>query len=892
MKTDFPKKYNPKDFESTTYEMWETNKKFEPQISQTGKNFFIPMPPPNVTSQLHVWHSVMLTIEDIMTRYHRMKGDSTLLLPGTDHAGISTQIKVEEKLATQWKSKHDMPREEFLAECWDWNKKYGWIIQSQFRKMGTSCDWSKEKFTLDPDMNDQVNKAFVDLYNKWLIYKWEYMVNYDPHLKTVISDQEVKYKEEKNKLYYITYFVSWSDNEVIIATTRPETLLWDVAVAVHPKDKRYKKLIKGRKKLILPIVNKEIPIIADEMVDMEFWTWAVKITPAHDANDFATAKRHDLPLDVVVLDKDGKMTPMAGILAGQDHVTARNNIVELLKAKGNLIKVEDHVSRVWYAERGWAKVETIISSQWFVKIDPIVKKVIAWYKAKDFEIIPKQYNKVFEDWIYNLNDWCISRQLIWGHQIPVWYTEKNEIICAINEEKAYEAAKKQFWNEVKLTRDPDALDTWFSSALWPFATLWFDIWESKQSSALFQQFYPAQVLETGHDIIFFWVIRMLLFGYEFTGQTPFETIYLHWLVRDKHGAKMSKSLGNWIDPIDMIDKYGTDALRLTLSVWNTPWNNLKFDEKNCENNMLFINKLWNASRFLYVNIDESKSRNIETIEKEILKNYDDLMFHEKWILSMIRYLHDFVSESMENKSFSEAWTELQMFTKNKFCDYFIEEFKLTKDQSKYWELVILYVLNKLLIMWHPYIPFVTEEIYAKIWYEGHLIDSKWREVKVERDEALEKDKELMIDIIKSVRNLRAENNVMPNKTIKLQVYARNKNAEFLSTVLDLISWIVKSEETFLIDKKVSSSQLAYDVIKSGIEVYVDTSNAIDSEKEIERIKDLISDTKEYIAILDKKLLNESFVRNAPDKLVRAEMEKKSDAKEKLQKLQEKLEKIQ
>jgi valyl-tRNA synthetase len=821
-----------------------------------------------------------------------MKGDATLLLPGTDHAWISTQIKVEEKLAEEWKNKHEMPREEFLDACWDWNKKYGGIIQNQFRKMGTSCDWSREKFTLDDDMNVQVNKAFVDLYNKGLIYKWEYMVNYDPQLKTVVSDQEVKYKEEKTKLYHITYFVSGSDNEVVIATTRPETLLWDVAVAVHPKDKRYKKLIKGQKKLILPIVNKEIPIIADEMVDMEFGTWAVKITPAHDANDFATAKRHDLPLDVVVLDKAWNMTAMAWILAGQDYMTARNNIVELLRAKWNLIKVEDHISRVGYADRWGAKIETIISSQWFVKIDPIVKKVIAWYKAKDFDIIPKQYNKVFEDWIYNLNDWCISRQLIWGHQIPVWYTKNDDIVCAITEEEAYTEAKKKYGNDVILTRDPDALDTWFSSALWPFATLWFDIWAKKQTSELFNQFYPAQVLETGHDIIFFWVIRMLLFWYEFTGETPFRTIYLHGLVRDKHGAKMSKSVWNGIDPIDMIERYGTDALRLTLSVWNTPGNNLKFDEKNCENNMIFINKLWNASRFLHVNIWENTEKDVSVLEKHLVKNYDELMFHEKWILSRMRYLHDLVTESMESYNFSEAGSELQTFTKNEFCDYFIEEFKLSKDVSKHGESVISYVLHKLLSLWHPYIPFVTEEIFGKIGYLWHLIDSEWTRVALKRDEEIEADKKLMMDIIKSVRNIRADNNVMPNKTIKLQIYAKNKNSEFLETVLDLIGWIVKSEETTIIDKKVTSSQLAYDVIKSGIEVYVDTSNAIDSEKEWWRLKDQIQDTKEYIAILDKKLLNESFVRNAPEKLVRAEMDKKSDAQEKLQKLQEKLAKIQ
>ncbi len=886
---EFPKKYNPKEFEEKLYKNWEKTDKFKPRESLTGEQFYIPMPPPNVTSKLHIGHSVMLTLEDIMTRYHRMKWDSTLLLPGTDHAWISTQVKVEEKLALEWKTKHNISREEFLKECFDWTKNYGGQIQNQFRKMWTSCDWSKEKFTMDEDMNKRVNKAFVDLYNKWLIYKWEYMVNYDPVLDTVVSDQEVIMKEEKAKLYHITYFVSGSDNEVVVATTRPETLLWDVAVAVHPKDKRYKKLLKAGKKLILPIVNKEIPIIADEMVDMEFWTWAVKITPAHDENDFNVAKRHDLPLNKVVLWKDWTMTRVAWIFAGQDYKTARENIVELLKAKWNLIKVEDHTSMVWYWERSWAKIETIISKQWFVKIEPLAKKVIKWYRAKEFEIIPKRFNKTFEDWIFNLRDWCISRQLIWWHQIPVWYWPDGEMFCAETEELAYETANAHYKKEVELTRDPDALDTWFSSWLWPFSVLDYDINSDKQND-LFKQFYPASVLETGHDIIFFWVIRMMLFWYEFTGQTPFKTIYLHWLVKDKVGRKMSKSLGNWIDPLDMIEKYWTDALRLTLSIWNTPWNDLKFDEENVENNMFFINKLWNASRFVSSNL-ENIENDVDSLEKDLIKNYDNLMFHEKWILSRIKHLSDLVSEAMEKFDFSDAGQELQTFTRNEFCDYYIEEFKITKENSKYGQKVITYVLNKLLKLWHPYIPFVTEEIFNKVGFTWELIVSDWGTVNIKRDAQIEKDHSLLIDVIREVRSLRADNNIMPNKTIWLKIYAKNKNAEILNEALDVIAWIVKADEIELIDKKIDDNSYAFGVIKTGVEVYVDTSNALDMTKEISRLQSQITDTKEYISILDKKLLNEAFVNKAPEKLVRAEMEKKSQAIEKLWKLEEKFLKI-
>ncbi|QFR39286.1 valine--tRNA ligase [Candidatus Gracilibacteria bacterium 28_42_T64] len=889
--SEFPKKYSPSSFEESLYQKWEQEGKFKPRKSLTGEQFYIPIPPPNVTGVLHLGHALTCTLEDIMTRYHRMKGDATLWVPGTDHAGIATQAKVEEKLAKEGKTKFDLGRKDFLKECWDWKETHANIITDQFKKMGASCDWSKERFTLDADLNKRVNKAFVDLYHKDLIYKGEYMVNYSPALNTVLSDQEVVYKEEKGKLYHITYFVAGSDNEVVVATTRPETLLGDVAVAVHPKDKRYKKLLKNGKKLILPIVNKEIPIIADEMVDMDFGTGAVKITPAHDPSDFEVGKRHDLPLDIVVLGKDGKMTNIAGIFEGQDYITARSNIVELLKAKGNLIKVEDHVSKVGYCERSGAKVETIISSQWFVKVDPLVKKVVKGYKAKEFEIIPKRFNKVFEDWIFNLRDWCISRQLWWGHQIPVWYGEDGHPFCTETEEEAYELAKSHYGKEVVLTRDTDVLDTWFSSGLWPFSVLDYNMWGEEQPD-LVKEFYPAQILETGHDIIFFWVIRMLLFGYEFTGQTPFEKIYLHGMVRDKHGAKMSKSAGNGINPLDMIEKYGTDALRLALSIGNTPGNDLKFDEVNVENNMIFINKLWNASRFVSVNLDDSlKESSISDIENNLLENYESLMFHEKWILSRVRYVSDLVTKSMEENNFSEGGLELQAFTKHEFCDYYIEEFKLTKETSKFGQEVITYVINTLLKLWHPYIPFVSTEIYNKLGFEGDLIEVILGEVKLPRSEEIEKEKKLIMDIIREIRSLRADNKIMPNKTIGLQIYAKNKNADIISEVLELIGGIVKAEDISLVSVKPTDDNLVYGVIKAGVEVFIDTANALDIGKETERLKEQITDTKEYIAILDKKLLNEAFVNKAPEKLVRAEMEKKEQAKDKLSKLIDKLGKL-
>jgi len=890
---EFPKKYTPEEFEEKIYSEWENNWFFKEKNSKTKENYYIPMPPPNITWVLHLGHTLMLTIQDIIIRYHRMKWDSTLWIPWKDHAWISTQIKVEEQLEKNWKTKHDISREEFLKLCWDWKNKYGDTITKQIRKTWASCDWSKEKFTLDEWLNEKVNQAFIKLYEKWLIYRGEYMVNYDTKLNSVISNQEIIYKEEKWFLYYISYFVSWSDNEIIIATTRPETLLWDVAIAVNPKDKRYKKFLKWNKKVILPIVNKEIPIIWDESVDMEFWTWALKITPAHDATDFEIARKNKLALNNIVIDKDGKMTKIAWIFAWQNYLIARENIVELLKAKWNLIKIETNISKVAYWERSNAKIDTIISTQWFIKTKSLAKKVLKWYKEKEFEIIPKRFNKIFEDWMANLWDWCISRQLIWWHRIPVWYSEDKTVFCALNEKEAQKLANNHYdTNNVKLIQDNDVLDTWFSSALWPFSILDMDmnIDNISKQSDLFKKFYPASILETWHDIIFFWVIRMLLFSYEFTNQTAFKKIYFHWIIKDKEGRKMSKSLWNWIDPIDIIKLYWTDALRLTLSIWNTAGNDLKFDEENVKNNSLFINKLWNACRFVSINIEENNF-DTEKTEKILIENYKNLMHHEKWILSRIKYISDAISKWMEKYDFSEPWLELQAFTKNEFCDYYIEEFKITKNISIYWQDTIFYVINKILKLWHPYIPFVSEELYNKLWFKWNLIVQDWWTVNIERNEKIEKEKRIIIEIVREIRRLRTENNILASTLIWVYILKNNNYIKILNNLSNEISWLVKADKCEFIENKLENNAFAYWITKSWIEFYIDTTNSIDIEKELTRIKDEISDTKEYIYILDKKLLNENFVKNAPENLIRLEMEKKIQAKEKLARLEEKLSKM-
>jgi valyl-tRNA synthetase len=875
---EFPKRYEPKTFEDTIGKRDEDAGYYKPKPGTTGKTFYIPIPPPNVTGNLHIGHALTLTLEDIMVRYHRMKGDETLWVPGTDHAGIATQAKVEQKLTKTGKNKEDLGREQFLAEVWKWKDEYAANIDNQVRKIGASCDWSNERFTLDPGFNRNVEHVFVDLYNKGLLYRGEYMVNYSPVLGSVISDIEVDYKEEDGQMYYITYFVSGSDNELTVATTRPETLLADQAVAVHPKDKRFKKLI-GRS-VILPIVNKEIPIIADEMVDMEFGTGAVKITPAHDPTDFETGKRHNLPLDYQVIDKNGCMTKEAGIFSGLDAITARENVVELLKAKGNLVKIEPHKHKVGYCSRGNCRVETVVSKQWFIRSSEMAKKVIAGYKKGDFVFVPGRFSKTFEDWIYNLRDWCISRQLWWGHQIPAYYDVKTGELVAVslNAEEVYAKFGKE-----NVRRDDDVLDTWFSSALWPFSVL---DWDPKNPSDLFKKFYPANVLETGYDIIFFWVTKMLFMGYEYTGKSPFKNIYLHGLVLDENGRKMSKSWGNVVDPLDIIQEHSTDALRLALAVGNTPGNNLNFSIKLVENNTLLLNKLWNVARFVWMNIGDVQD-DYEVIHERILANTEKLLPHERWILSRTRYIVERVTDGMEKFSFSETGADLLSFLRDEFADFAIEEYKITKETSHIGADVMAYCLLTILKLLHPYIPFVTEELYNRITGGKILITSTWPTCGLDRDEALEKDMALLYDVIREIRNIRASKGVKPGDTIPAILRAPKKSATVISANTDILKGLAKVSEVTVTSEKVEAGDRAYGVVKD-IDIYLDVGSLIDPETEKARLKSEIQNKKEYLRTLDLKLTNREFIKNAPEKIVRTEQEKKRIAEEQLEKLLQKL----
>ncbi len=755
---EFPKIYTPSLFEDSLAKMWEENGCYAPQTSRTGETFYIPLPPPNVTGVLHTGHALMLAVEDVMVRYHRMKGDETLWVPGTDHAGISTQNVVAKNLQKEGIHREDLGREKFLEKVWEWKENSQKTITNQMRQMGASVSWDHERFTLDKENNDLVTKTFIKLYNEGLIYRGEYMVNYCPKDKTVISKSEIEYRDEPGFLYEIAYFVHGIDKELIIATTRPETLLGDQAVAVNPRDKRYKKLI-GHE-VILPFVNKRIPIIADEMVDMEFGTGVVKITPAHDPADFETAKRHGLPVDYRVIDNEGVMMDNTGIFAGKKDTEAREIIVNMLRGKGNLIKVSPHISPVGYSERGGVRVQTIVSTQWFVDSKKMSEKVMAGYKNEDFEIIPSRYESIFEGLLDNLHEWCISRQLWWGHQIPAYYHAETGDLLGVTEDP--KALEKQYGKDM-VVRDGDVLDTWFSSALWPFSVL---DWNFENPGKLFEKYYPANVLETGHDILLFWVVRMLLFGYGLTDQTPFKKVYLHGLVTDDQGRKFSKSLGNGVDPLELIKEFSADALRLALVIGNTPGNNLRFSRDVVKNNQIFLNKLWNVARFVWMNVGEEGEMDVQKLEKTLTKNWSKLLDYERWILTRLKYTRDDVTEGMEGDNFSAMGEKLVSFTRDEFADYAIECFKLVKEESIYGKEVMMYTLLTLLKLWHPYIPFITEALTQSITGnlekpKEFLMTSEWPTCDYPLDRESEESIKSVFDVVTAIRVIRGERRIKP-----------------------------------------------------------------------------------------------------------------------------------
>jgi len=750
-KKEMAKTYDSSKVESKWYKYWEENGFFHSEVEKGKPAFSIVMPPPNVTGALHLGHAMDGTIQDILTRFKRMQGYNTLWLPGTDHAGIATQAKVEAQLVKEGTSRQELGREKFLERVWEWKQQYGGKITQQLRRLGASCDWQRERFTMDEGCSKAVREAFVDLYSKGLIYRGNYIVNWCPKCHTTISDIEVEHVDSEGNLYHLSYPIKDSDECLVVATTRPETMLGDTAVAVHPEDERYRHLI--GKTIILPLMNREIPIIADEYVDREFGTGAVKITPAHDPNDFEIGLRHHLP-QIVVLDKEAKMNENAGKYHGLERYEARKAIVEDLKTAGVLVKIDPHAHAVGECYRCSTVIEPMVSKQWFVKMEPLAKPAIEVVNDHRLEFVPERFDKIYLGWMENIRDWCISRQLWWGHRIPVWYCEDcGKEICAKEEPSNCPECGSD-----RLQQDPDVLDTWFSSGLWPFSTMG---WPEKTPEL--EQFYPTSVLVTGRDIIFFWVARMIFMAMEFKKEVPFSKVMIHGLVLDAKGRKMSKSLGNGVDPIEVIEQYGADTLRFMLITGNTPGNDLRFHPERLEATRNFCNKIWNASRFVLLNLEDYEEG-----------PRGELTLADRWILTRYAAVIEKVSEAMENYDLGEAGRLLYEFIWNEFCDWYIE---LTKPRLYNKEdlsarhtaqSVLLEVLEGTLRLLHPYMPFLSEEIWQNLPVTGDSIMMQpWPKVPAYQDLPAVRNMTLLMDAIKAIRNIRAEMKVAPGQKVQI-----------------------------------------------------------------------------------------------------------------------------
>ena len=756
MKKELPKVYESREVEGRVYEMWEKNGCFEGRRDPDKRPFTIVMPPPNVTGQLHMGHAMDCTLQDILIRFKRMQGYAALWVPGTDHAGIATQIKVEEELRkSEGLTRYDLGREKFLERVWDWKHKFGNRIVEQQKKLGASCDWSRARFTMDEGLSNAVRHVFVSLYNKGLIYKGSRIINWCPHCVTALSDAEVEYKEKPGHLWHIRYPIAGEEGRyVTVATTRPETMLGDTGVAVNPEDGRYRDIV--GKKCILPLVNKEIPIVADAYVDMEFGTGCVKMTPAHDPNDFEVGLRHNLE-SIRVLDDNGKVVEGYGRYSGMDRYEARKAIVADLEEQGYLVKVEEHTHNVGTCYRCGTDVEPIISAQWFVKMEPLAREALRVVNDGEVKFVPDRFSKIYTNWMENVHDWCISRQLWWGHRIPAWTCED----CGGMTVSETDPTECQHCHSTHIHQEEDVLDTWFSSALWPFSTLgWPD-----ESSEDFKYFYPTDVLVTGYDIIFFWVARMIFSACEHTGKPPFHTVFIHGLVRDDKGRKMSKSLGNGIDPLEMADQYGADALRFNLITGNSPGNDMRFYTERCEAMRNFANKIWNASRFLMMNL---------TIDRCELP--DRLELEDKWILSKLNSVIPEVTENMERYELGVAAQKVYDFIWDSYCDWYIELTKTRlqgedEDSKLRAQQVLCYVLTETLKLLHPFMPFITEEIWQALPHSGdYLMLQQWPQHRAELDfPEEEKAMELIMDAIRGVRARRAEMNVPPSKKAQLTV---------------------------------------------------------------------------------------------------------------------------
>ena len=876
-------KFNPKDFEERLYEEWEKKGLFKPSGDKDKKTFCIMMPPPNVTGKLHMGHALDGTIQDILIRTKRMQGYDTLWLPGSDHAAISTEMKVVQKLKAEGKTKQELGREKFLEETWAWTHKYGGIIQEQQRKLGCSCDWERNRFTMDDGMSDSVLEQFVKLYKKGLIYKGTRMINYCPSCKTSISDAEVEYKEEPSHLWHIRYKIAGTDDEyVIVATTRPETMLGDTGVAVHPDDERYKDIV--GKKCILPIMNKEIPIIADDFVEKEFGTGCVKLTPAHDINDYEAGKRHNLEI-IEVFDEDFKMGDLVQEYKGMDLIEARFKIVEKLKEIGALVKEEEYTHNVAKCERCKSTIEPKISEQWFVSMKDLAKRAADAVRANETTFVPKRYEKQYFHWLDNIQDWCISRQLWWGHRIPAYYCDE----CGhINVSKT-KVEKCEKCGSEHLTQDEDTLDTWFSSALWPFSTLG---WPNEESED-YKRYYPTNVLVTGFDIITFWVSRMMTQALEFTDKVPFKDVLIHGIIRDSQGRKMSKTLGNGIDPLDVIEKYGADSLRFSVIFGTTMGNDIKYMPEKLEQASNFANKIWNAAKFITMNLVETKE--IVSFCHTNPRKDELLRIEDKWIFSKLDKLVNEVTQNIENYDLGIALDKIYNFIWNEFCDWYIEIAKTRLYSENHEEKVaVCYVLNKVfstsLKLLHPFMPFITSEIYSNLasCSKQDLIVSPWpvasSEYLYEDEEAgLEKLKRVIVEI----RNVRSKMNVHPSKKSKLIFVTTNMektikdSEEFLRKLGFASEIIVQNDESNIPENAIS---IAIDDLK----IFIPFEDLVDLDEEIKRLEGEKTKLEAEVARGEKMLSNEGFISKAPQAKIDSEKEKLENYKNMLKSVEDRL----
>ena len=883
-------KYNPKEFEDKLYEHWEKSGYFKPSMDKTKESYCIMMPPPNVTGKLHMGHALDGTLQDILIRFKRMQGYNTLWLPGSDHASISTEMKVVQKLKAEGKTKQEIGREKFLEETWDWTRLYGGEIQKQQRKLGCSCDWDRRRFTLDKGLSDAVLEEFINLYNDGYIYKGTRMVNWCPNCNTAISDAEVEYKEEASHLWHLRYKIKDEDRYVEVATTRPETMLGDTAVAVNPKDKRYADIV--GKTCIVPIVNREIPIISDEFVETEFGTGCVKITPSHDPNDYQAGKRHNLEF-IEVFDQKTIMGDLMPEVKGKTAIDARPIIVEKLKQLGALVSIEDYTHNVGKCERCKTTVEPRISEQWFVKMQELVKPAIDAVKNGDIKFVPKRYEKTYFNWLENIQDWCISRQLWWGHRIPAYYCDE----CGhINIAKA-EPEKCEKCGSTKLHQDPDTLDTWFSSALWPFSTLG---WPNKDAEDL-KTFYPTNVLVTGYDIIFFWVARMVFSGLYAMKEKPFSDVLIHGIVRDSQGRKMSKTLGNGVDPIEVINKYGADSMRFSVLSGTTMGNDIKYMPEKLEQASNFANKIWNAAKFIIMNRPDEKEiikfAN-ENCEGKSFKS-DALKVEDKWIISKLNKLIDDITKNIENYDLGVALDNLYGFIWNEFCDWYIEMVKsrlYSEDKSEKIRVsfVLDYVFRTTMKLLHPFMPFVTSEIYENLvkYDDKELMVSEWPKsselLKYEKEEnTVEKVKQIIVEI----RNIRATKNIHPSKKSEL-IFVPTKDVEETSEQLkELEQMLLKLGFGNKITIKENSKNIdknTINIMVDGLEVYISLEGLIDIKEEIERLSQEKNKMLSEIARCEKMLSNPGFVNKAPKAKVEEEQRKLENYKELLNKIETKL----